>query len=207
MFEADESFIDICNKNIELISQVKDDIKPVKLNSFSNFKKYEDEFFLQFNHFSKKRYLKYLKKNLIEDFDENQRTKLNIKDEKSNIPNDKHWVDDIPIVKKLSEHLYSKIFNTHSIVIWTSISENDKGTDWHTDFNNEGVPTYLICANIIGNTHWQFKDYDDIYMSAGDMLVINGSVEHKVTTKDLRVTLAGHSNYNNLKKVFTFNQF
>jgi hypothetical protein len=75
----------------------------------------------------------------------------------------------------------------------------DMGTMWHEDYEYDDMtPTYLICINLIGDTHWKFKNYDDINLSAGELLCQNGSMAHNVEPTSQRFTIAGHSSIKNI---------
>lgn len=185
MFEVDKTFIDTCNKNIESISEVCLDPRPVKLHSFSNFEKYEEEWWLLFEELVRK------KDNTNHDLG---RAKMNIKEE-----NSQDFFLSIPIIKSLSEHFFSKVFKSHTVVCWTSTQDDDKGTDWHFDFQpGTDIPTYLLCMNLVGDTHWKFQGYDDMYMTTGDIMCINGSIAHQVRPTGPRITIAGHSSIKNI---------
>ena len=182
-WEVNQTFIDTCNENVELIRSSHKNKKPVKLKSFIDFENYEDEWWdkfynnLNFNAFKPL----WLNKNMIK-FNYDQ---INM---------------DIPILNNLSEHLFNKVFNNHTIVLWISLGEDDAGTDWHQDFQSmNDIPTYLICMNLIGKTQWEFKGYENIEMTTGDIIAQNGSVPHKIIPRGMRITLAGHSSLHNIK--------
>ena len=181
-WEVNQTFIDTCNENVELIRSAYKKREPTKLKSFINFKNYEDEwwdrFYREIPSDSLKRH--WLNRGMI----------------KFNYTKDMN----IPILNDLSEHLFSKVFNDHTVVCWVSLNEEDTGTNWHKDFQpNTSIPTYLICMNLIGQTNWQFESSEDIDMQVGDVIAQNGSMPHKIIAKGMRITLAGHSSLHNVK--------
>jgi len=190
MFEVDKTFIDICNKNIELVSKSYLDCRPVKLHSFHNFEKYEGDWWLSFDELIRnKDKAKTEKVSAVKG-----QAKINIKEEESN-----DFVIDIPIIKQLSEHLFSKIFKAHKIACIISTRSTDQGKEWHNDYQEDKItPTYLICMNLIGKTRWEFDGYDDMILEPGDIICQHGSVAHQVTPFGYRVSLAGHSSIKNI---------
>ena len=179
MFKVDKTFIDICNENIEIISKAYKDPKPIKLIPYPMFKEYEEIWWLQFDQYRHKKESDNDKGNI-------GFTKQVIKDHKK----------DIPIIKALQKHLFEKIFSIHKVVSWISLEDFDYGTPYHQDFlpgSNKTIPMYLIGMNLVGNTEWQYKEYDSIYLSAGDSITINGGVFHQVQPKGPRITIAGYS--------------
>ena len=177
-----EEFIKTCDENIKIISQAYKNKAPVKLNSYSNFEHWEDKWWNDFRPMM----------NRTEKDDKHGRigfTKFRIETKAKNIP----------IIKLFSKHLFSKIFSEHKITAWGSMESYDMGTMWHEDYNYDDMtPTYLICINLIGDTHWKFKKYDDINLSAGELLCQNGSMTHMVEPTNQRFTIAGHSSIKNI---------
>ena len=177
-----EKFIKTCEENLKIISQAYKDTAPVKLNSYSDFGHWEDKWWNDFRPMMNRR-----KKD-----DSMKRigfTKFRIETK----------AKDIPIIKLFSEHLFSKIFSEYKITAWGSMESYDMGTMWHEDYEYDDMtPTYLICINLIGDTHWKFKKYDDINLSAGELLCQNGSMAHNVEPTSQRFTIAGHSSIKNI---------
>lgn len=182
-WKVSDEFLQTCEKNIGLIKDAYHDVRPVKLHSFQDFDRYEDTWWSEYYDYFASEY------NGWGPF-RGGRIKFNYM-----VPNT------IPVLDALSEHFFSKIYSNHKIVSWLSTEAHDDGSDWHTDLypkntgENYECPSYLICMNLVGETHWQFDGYDDIYLKPGDVICQNGSVKHKVKplNSTQRITLAGHN--------------
>lgn len=179
-----EEFIKTCDENVKIISQAYKELKPVKLKSFKNFEHWEKKWWADFKPHMRRR-----------DGDiRNNRIGYS----KFVIENPEEQIE---ILKEFSTHLFSKIFSEFKITTWTSLEDFDYGTEWHTDFErppNDDTPTYLICMNLIGDTHWKFQGYESIDLSPGDLICQNGSVPHNVEPNEKRITIAGHSSIKNI---------
>jgi len=181
----EKKFIETCDKNVELISKAyKKGKGPLKLNSYLHFEHWHDKWWNDFNHY------------VYQTKHENKivmgQQRLNIGFIKFRLKHIHEESPNIPIVQAFSKHLFSKVFKSHHIAGWISEEVCDLGTDWHEDYTQE-IPTYLICLNLIGDTHWQFDGYPDIDLSSGEILCQNGSCAHTVEPKGKRITLAGYS--------------
>ena len=182
-----EEFIKTCDENIKIISQAYKDTAPVKLNSYSDFGHWENKWWNDFRPIIKQKV--FHKKKKDDSYGMEGFTKFRIETK----------VKNIPIIKLFSKHLFSKIFSEHKITAWGSVESYDRGTMWHEDYEYDNItPTYLICINLIGDTHWKFKKYDDINLSAGELLCQNGSMAHNVKPIGQRFTIAGHSSIKNI---------
>lgn len=182
MWQIDDNFIETCKESVKMVGEGWKEPRPFRLKSFTGFEDHQEEWFDQmYSAFST--HVGYESKSI-----ELGRYKGRYVDRGTlEVP------DRIPILEALSEHLFSKIYREHKIAVWITTDGYDKGTDWHTDFDGD-VPTYLICMNLVGTTHWQFDGYDDMILKPGDVIAQNGSVPHKVHPIDgsERITLAGH---------------
>lgn len=182
-WEKDQSFIQTCQENIGIVKESYKFLNPKKLKPFENFELFADLWWDQFFANTNGSIDKFC------DFSDG-RIKFNYSKNTN-----------ISVLNSLSEYLFSKIFSEHKIVCWLTSEDKDYGTDWHQDLypNNKPAnyqcPSYLICMNLVGETHWQFQGYDDIYMKPGDILCQNGSVPHKVLpiNNNPRITIAGHN--------------
>jgi len=178
-----EKFIKTCEENVRIISQAYKDTAPVKLNSYSDFGHWENKWWNHIDPLIKQTVFN--KKKEDDSYGMAGFAKFRIEKQ------------DIPIIKQFSEHLFSKIFSEHKITAWGSTRSYDMGSTWHEDYE-EDTPTYLICINLIGDTHWRFKNYDDINLSTGELLCQNGSMAHNVEPISKRFTIAGHSSIKNI---------
>ena len=184
-WQETDDFLQTCEKNLELVKEAYHDPKPVRLHPFKDFTKHADLWWEEF-------------------FADGTLTATRIKQlGNGNLKFNYHKkYHNIPVIPSLSNNLFGKIFNSHKVVMWLSLDDEDTGTDWHQDFCGEWItPTYLICMNLVGETHWQFEGYDDMILKPGDVIAQNGSVNHKVTPvhHQNRITLAGHSKLTDIK--------
>lgn len=182
-WQISDEFIATCDRNVDVVREVYNFKKPIQLQPFKNFEPFAESWWDEFYSNTD---------NAIDKFCDlsDGRIKFNYSTNSN-----------ISVLDSLSEHLFSKIFSEHKIVCWLTSEDKDYGTDWHQDLypnnnpKNYQCPSYLICMNLVGETHWQFEGFDDIHMKPGDILCQNGSVPHKVLPIDNnpRITIAGHN--------------
>ena len=186
-FEVTDDFLKTCKENLELLQTYSTKTKVhAPLTSFTGFEKYEDVWWDQFIGLSRQSFRKY------------------------------RWKDwgnwkayyllngNIPVLDALNEHLFSHVFKTPEIACWVTFADQDTGSDWHFDDyeeKNTEMDTYLICMNLVGKTHWWFRNPDgELDLHVGDCFWHNGSNEHSIRPHDNmpRITLAAFDRPQNI---------